>query len=166
MQYLPIVSMGITFKELPGHVSLFLEFGRCEQNCKGCHSPHLRDKTIPLIPMNKLIEHIQNILTRAKGDIDSILFMGGTTNGLTLQELKEVTAHIHLETKLPIGIYSGSDVYQLNDFATFVPFIKWVKIGSYQADKGGLDSPTTNQRLYEFKGNSYQDITYKLQRKR
>ena len=45
----PVVTTGVTLTELPDKISLFIEMGQCYNNCKGCHSDHLRcgvaDKT-------------------------------------------------------------------------------------------------------------------------
>jgi hypothetical protein len=53
-------------------------------------------------------------------------------------------------------------------------YLDFVKIGRFDLDLGGLDSPTTNQRLYEYKpyyrkmhdlGAGWRDITYKFRDK-
>ena len=45
------------------------------------------------------------------------------------------------------------------------PFFDYIKIGPYIAERGGLDSPTTNQRMYKKQPDGHwEDITSAFQR--
>ena len=63
----------------------------------------------------------------------------------------------------------------IKDYGYFLNFLDYLKVGSYISNLGGLDSKTTNQRLYSLKLIKterksvdyeivYTDITYKLQK--
>jgi anaerobic ribonucleoside-triphosphate reductase activating protein len=63
--------------------------------------------------------------------------------------------------------YSGVDVINRGD-VIILKHLDFVKLGHYDLELGGLDSPTTNQRLYKRVSdsnylNDWEDITYKLQ---
>jgi len=47
------------------------------------------------------------------------------------------------------------------DITTWDDF-DYIKIGPYIEEKGPLNNPNTNQRLYEKVGNNHKDITYKF----
>ena len=64
-------------------------------------------------------------------------------------------------------LYSGADSIQTASPVAL--YVDYIKIGSYQKDKGGLDSATTNQRMlfYDFWGDGcYHDITYLFNKKK
>ena len=124
----PIAGYGITLTEIPGEIALYFEVGNCECHCKGCHSNYLWDTNLST-PM-KNPEYIFNIVRKYKDDVTAILFMGGNRNGM--------------------------------DFLTFLEevvkpatYCRWIKVGLYQKDKGGLDSPITNQLFLEVQNYNF-----------
>lgn len=59
---------------------------------------------------------------------------------------------------LKLCVYSGEDT--LKWMFSYLPLLDYVKVGSYQKDKGGLNNPKTNQRFYKVTGFYTEDITY------
>jgi anaerobic ribonucleoside-triphosphate reductase activating protein len=55
-----------------------------------------------------------------------------------------------------VALYSGSDIINQKYYKIF----DYIKIGRYIKEKGGLNSPTTNQKLYQLKDDNFTDITY------
>jgi len=148
----PIAGYGITLTEIPGEIALYFEVGNCECHCKGCHSNYLWDTNLST-PM-KNPEYIFNIVRKYKDDVTAILFMGGNRNGMDfLTFLEEVVKPIKENTYKDIGIYLGS--WEALDVSYAATYCRWIKVGLYQKDKGGLDSPITNQLFLEVQNYNF-----------
>ena len=144
---IPVASYGITLSEIPGKTALFLEIGNCLQGCPGCHSPHLTEEATPGMKEYQVRQLILEQLSHYP-EINAVVFMGGTANKYcSLDEIRSTIAAIYDHCNIPCGLYSGRDE-DPEDFADWKG-LYWLKTGSYKADKGGLESPTTNQRFYE-----------------
>lgn len=66
---------------------------------------------------------------------------------------------------LKTALYSGADQWcYIEVIHKLVGACKldYIKIGSYQKQLGGLDSPITNQRMYKLNGGQYHDITHEF----
>lgn len=59
---------------------------------------------------------------------------------------------------LKICLYNGADISVHS--LSYLYLLDYIKIGSYQTDKGGLNNPETNQRFYKIQDNIAKDITY------
>lgn len=75
------------------------------------------------------------------------------------RDTKELMKYVKFvkDLRLKVAIYSGN-----NTFDAFIPYlsvIDYLKLGEYNNAKGGLNSPTTNQRFYQIKDNQLVDIT-------
>ena len=80
------------------------------------------------------------------------------------------------KNNLKTAMYVGTDIINIiKDYGYFLNFLDYLKVGSYISNLGGLDSKTTNQRLYSLKEvrtegkftdyeTVFTDITYKLQK--
>mgnify|MGYP002515938066 CR=1 FL=1 len=141
---IPVVSHGITFNEIPGKVALYFEIGQCKAGCKGCHSEHLWKDCHQETSIQTMLDMVKD--AKAEG-ADAVVLMGGTTNGIPMDDL--LLTINYLATLLPVGLYSGSNSIRQALELVNMSFLKWLKIGSYQKEKGGLDSPTTNQMFFE-----------------
>lgn len=140
----PVASTGITFTEIPDHITYFIEFGNCSKHCPNCHSPHLSDTVISppdLAGVERMAERA------AERGADAIVLMGGTTNGISDDDL--VTICRVLGIILPVGLYSGRDDEERDKDIARRGSLHWLKTGSYREELGGLSSPRTNQRFYE-----------------
>lgn len=152
----------IVFQEVPGEVSLAIAISGCRIRCTGCHSRELwEDKGETLD-----VETLCGLLNQNTG-ITCLLLMGGEHEIDTLTELF-MYAHRRIKT----AWYCGLDMIP-KDKTGILDYLDLCKLGHYDMDLGGLDSPTTNQRLYEFSpyysdctllGAGWRDITFKLNR--
>jgi anaerobic ribonucleoside-triphosphate reductase activating protein len=154
MQKIKYIETKIVFQEIPDEISLAINITNCPNRCKGCHSPYLqRDIGDELTP-----EEI-NKLVRNNLGITCILFMGGDNNRTELNKLSE---YIKNTFSLKVGYYSGYDNFDnlhLNNY-------DYIKLGHYDCNLGGLDSPKTNQKLFKLENTNsiftITDLTYKL----
>lgn len=144
---LPVVNKGITLTEIPNRISVFFEIGNCTCHCDGCHSPELWDTnyTRPNMTVQEMIDYVHE---QYKLGANAVVIMGGWNNE-EVSRTALILLLLDLSCEFQVGIYVG------DDYLGCLPRlpIKWIKAGRYEKDKGGLDSPTTNQRFYEF--NSY-----------
>ena len=141
---IPVVNTGITLTEIPDRITYFIELGNCSKHCPNCHSPYLSDTVISppdLAGVGRMVEHA------AERGADAIVLMGGTTNGISDDDL--ITICQTLGSILPVGLYSGRDDEERDKDIALRGSLHWLKTGSYQEELGGLDSPRTNQRFYE-----------------
>lgn len=156
MLTLPIITKGITLTEIPNRLSAFFEVGNCQVQCKGCHSPHL------WIAKGATEMKAIDILRYAKEQhADSIVLMGGLTNGLDPNRVIEEILR-PLSIAYPIGLYHGEDLKPQKA----MKYLTWLKVGSYQEALGGLDKPTTNQRFYTKDKDKWIDTTYLFRKER
>ena len=158
-------TVSVVFNEIPDYVTLAIEITNCQGTCEGCHSPWLREDIGEELTEEKLDE-----LIRANRGVNCICFMG---EGTDHEALKRLAAGSHFRSDYPykVALYSGRPTVE-KDFDRYFDFIK---VGPYIAARGPLNSPTTNQRLYEIErkySDDYEleetirhDITYKFWKK-
>lgn len=147
------------FSEIPQEISLGISITGCKIHCKGCHSKELwNDIGRPLT-----VERLNEILDKHDG-VTCLLLLGGEHD---ISALTELFYHAHKRVKT--AWYSGLDKIP-DSQQGILHYLDYYKIGRYKQDLGGLDSKTTNQRLYKIEhqgdGNYWEtDITYLLQKK-
>lgn len=151
-QRLKYLGYSIVFQEVPNETSLAINISGCPHHCEGCHSKYLWE-----YKGNYISDDIKSLIEQYEGYITCVCFMGGDQN---LKELNELCLTIH-DYDLKSCLYSGSNTLKLNE----VPFFDYVKTGSYQQERGGLNSNNTNQKMYRREPNSlhYTDITHYFQ---
>lgn len=149
------------FREVPDEISLGISISGCCIHCEGCHSPELwEDQGTPLTK-----EELSSLLDQHKG-VTCLLLLGGEHDITSLIQLFDF---VKLKYKIKTAWYSGLD--KLPDaYEYMAQSLDYIKLGSYKKELGGLDNPTTNQRLYKLEpmGHNRQywhPITYKLQNK-
>ena len=148
----PVMEYGVTLTEIPGEISLYFGIGNCECHCKGCHSAYLWDTNLNT-PM-KDPEYIFEIVRKYQHDVTAILFMGGNRNGMDFPVfLEEVVRPVKENTGKDIGIYLGA--WDALDISYAAQYCRWIKVGLWQKDKGGLDSPTTHQIFMEIQNYKF-----------
>ena len=140
----------IVFREIPDEITLAINITNCPNNCKGCHSPYLRDD----IGYELTQETLKNMINRNTG-ITCVCFMGGD---LFPEELNEFAYFIKSNYNLAVGVYSGLN--KINS-KLIIGLFDYIKIGEYLEDLGPLNSPTTNQKLFKTYIN-LEDITKKI----
>ena len=154
---LKYVNTQVVFSEIPDEITLAINISGCQNNCDGCHSSYLKENIgIPLT-----IDLLYKLIDKNKG-ITTVCFMGGDSNPGVINDL---AFFITLRSDFPykIGWYSGKKrIHKDIDLDNF----DFIKLGPYIKERGPLNDPNTNQRMYEivhkdFK-NRLKDITYKF----
>ena len=148
------------FQEVPNEISLGISISGCTIRCRGCHSRELWEDKGTLLT----VEEIEKLLQQHQG-ITCLLLMGGERDIDALIELFQY-AHQRIKT----AWYCGLDMIP-KDKRGILQYLNFLKLGHYDSELGGLDSPTTNQRLYRLEhqgdGNYWEnDITHLLQNKK
>ena len=158
------VSHAVTFAEVPDEISLTLAISNCGGNCPGCHSPELRGDI-----GRDLEADLPQLLKKYKDQITCVCFLGQGNDPDALQECIDYVYYHGLKTCLYSGVDSAGDLPGLMH-------LTYIKVGHYDEALGGLDKPTTNQRMYAVTylksrdGRHWyaidDDITYKFWRKK
>lgn len=144
----------VAFQEVPDEITLCLNISNCRFHCKGCHSPELqKDSGADLEP------DLSGLIQRYDG-ITCVCFFGEGKDWDAFDRcvklirdqfpmLKVAWYTGHSETSEEVGYYMMSGLFD------------YIKTGSYNASRGGLASPTTNQRMYKISnhGKEVTDIT-------
>ncbi len=139
IKYIP-QDTNITFEEIPDEVTLCINISNCQNNCKGCHSPYLKQNIGSLLDFTALDE-----LLEKNSGITCLCFMG---EGNDLKTLKETI--LYLDEKYPdikLALYSGRE--DVSNCGFYFDYLDYLKIGPYIEEKGPLNKETTNQRLYK-----------------
>jgi anaerobic ribonucleoside-triphosphate reductase activating protein len=147
------------FREIPEEISLGISISGCQIRCRGCHSRELwEDKgtELTILELSKLIEEHKGITC--------VLLMGGEHD---IPALKMLFSSIRFTHGLRAAWYCGLDMLP-KKHQDIPEYVDYLKIGHYDMELGGLDSPTTNQRLYKIEhiigGFKETDITKQLQK--
>lgn len=149
----------VVFSEIPSEITLALSITGCQIRCPACNQRELwEDKGIYLT-----IPELDRLLEENKG-VTTLLLLGGEHDIGYLDFLFQ-----HVYGKLKTAWYCGLDFIP-KEKNYILQHLNYFKLGHFDPELGGLDSPTTNQRLYsiEHQGDDnywINDITYKLQRK-
>ena len=127
------------FAEIPKEISLGVSISGCQIRCIGCHSKDLWKDSGTVLGLTEL----QWLLNRHFG-ITCLLLLGGERDIDTLTDLLKY-AHTYVKTAWYCGLDSIPD-----DKKGILEYLDYIKIGHYDALLGGLTSPKTNQRFYEY----------------
>ena len=145
------------FKEIPNEITLGISISGCQIHCKGCHSRELWEDKGEILD----VETLCGLLNTHQG-ITCLCLFGGEHDIDTLTELFKY-AHKRVKT----AWYCGLDMLPMKHL-NILNYLDYLKLGHYDQDLGGLDSLSTNQRLYRIDhqsdGNYQSDITYLLQK--
>ena len=154
------VSKGIVLEEVPDEITLAFSITNCTGTCEGCHSPWLREDI-----GDDLERDLPDYLKKFDGRITCVAFLGeGNDPDALIRCIKE--AH---EAGFRTCVYSGKDEEPSYLYSLIAKgILNYLKIGSYKKELGGLDSPTTNQRMFKSKEYNdpipFEDITHKFQK--
>ena len=146
------------FQEIPDEISLGISISGCQIRCRGCHSRELWENSgIPLT------SHELDRLIGKHNGITCVLFMGGEHDVDTLIELLE-----GVPDSLKKAWYCGYDIIPRGD-VRILTHLDYVKLGHYDMELGGLDSPSTNQKLLKRTSESnnltdWENLNFKLQK--
>lgn len=172
-----IASYDIVFAEIPGEVTLALNLSGCPNGCEGCHSPHLREDVGEPLTDDLLL----GLLDGYGRSVTCVAFMGGDADPGEVERLARMVRAWNapqpeisggnisggLPTDdMPVGGPSDGHSYRLKtawysgrETMPALDAFDYVKLGPWVAAAGGLDSPTTNQRLYRIDDGYPVDIT-------
>lgn len=155
---LKYVETMIGFSEVPEEITLCINISGCPNHCKGCHSPHLWKDIGETLDTTAL----SNLISKNKG-ITCVAFMGGDNS---LIDILYLSKWVRDNTDLKVCWYSGRTSISSPTLSDLHEYMDFIKLGPYIEELGGLDSPTTNQRLFKVEhGENYvylKDITYKF----
>ena len=148
----------IVFQEIPDETSLAIAISGCRIHCKGCHSRDLWEDKGEILD----VETLCGLLNKNKG-ITCLLLMGGEHDINALTEL-----FMYAYKRVKTAWYCGLDLVP-KDKLGIVQYLNYLKLGHFDIELGGLDSPTTNQRFYEIEhqgdGNFWRhDMTFMFQK--
>lgn len=125
------------FSEVPGEITLALSISNCQIKCKGCNQKELWEDIGSILDSSVL----KTLLQRHRG-ITCVLFMG--SGNKEYQVLNSLAMEAH-KNGLKVAVYLGEDTIPEELDKSYFDYIK---IGHWDTSKGGLDSPTTNQKMY------------------
>jgi len=143
IKYVPEMT-SVVMEEIPDKVTLAVEISNCQGTCMGCHSPFLRADI-----GEELTPSAIDALIADNFGVNCFLLLG---EGKDHEALLSVGRYIKQEhPNLALALYSGrksveDDIWDLFDY---------IKIGPYIPERGPLNNPHTNQRLYK----NREDIT-------
>ena len=136
IKYVP-EDTSVVFAEIPDEICLAINLSNCPHHCPGCHSAYLQTDCGQELTKDGLMRLIE----KHKG-VTCILFLGGDGDKEGLQDLAR---HIYA-SGYKTAWYSGEvDI----DFYKYGWVFDYIKVGPYIEEKGPLDNPNTNQRLYK-----------------
>lgn len=148
IKYVPSLT-SVVIEEIRDKVSLAVEISNCRGTCAGCHTPELRKN----IGEELTAEVVERYLKDNFG-VNCFLLLGEGNDHEALTGLARQVKAAHPE--LSLALYSGrteveDDLKEIFDY---------IKTGPYIAEKGPLNKPTTNQRIFrKEEDGSWTDIT-------
>lgn len=161
---LKVYDYAVTFAEFPDEIALCLNISNCPNRCEGCSEPWLRGDTGVELTDDYILQIIEE-----NQDVTLIGIMGGDNDP---EDRVRVAKFIKEHSDLKVGIYSGAD-HIYNEGLQYIDLYKigrWIfpfdETGNVYQDKqcGPINTPITNQKMFEIKGKYIEDITYKMQK--
>ena len=133
-------TIDISCRVIPNEVSLVVNITGCTIKCPGCNERTLwKDKGIPLT-----LKELRAVLQNYHNVITCVCFMGGEHQPDEINTLARFVKHNFQGVRT--AWYSGLET--IPDEINYLNF-NYLKTGPYQAFKGALGSPDTNQRVFE-----------------
>jgi len=152
IKYVPEMT-SVVMEEIPDRVSLAVDISNCRGNCVGCHSPFLKEDI-----GEPLTADIVDALVKDNFGVDCFLFLG---EGRDPEALLALAGHVK-SLGLKAALYSGRTEVEPVFWDTF----DYIKTGPFIPERGPLDDPSTNQRLYRRTEGEWEDITSRFWRRR
>lgn len=149
----------VTFAEIPDEINLCFSISNCAGMCRNCHSPELRDNI-----GKDLLSNIVAEVKQHKG-ISCVCFLGEARKvPHYLRKWNTIISVLrNAFPKMKVAIYSGRDEVEDEMWQMF----DYIKVGPYIEERGPLENPNTNQKLFKIdrKNNQKIDITHLFWRK-
>ena len=153
------------FEEIPGEITLGVSISGCTIHCKGCNQRELWEDKGTIFNVIRL----QELLEQHQG-VTCVCIFGGEHDIYSL-----IPIFMYAHQRVKTAWYCGLDRLP-KDKLGILDYLDFIKLGHYDMELGGLDSPTTNQRLYQFNhlfsdcteglGAGWRDITNLLQKEK
>lgn len=146
-------TIDVSCRAIPEEVSLIFNITGCIVRCPGCCERALwKDKGLPLT-----FDEVRSILKNYNCAVSCVCFMGGEHEPQEINALARFVKHNY--PCLRTAWYSGLDsISKEIDYRNF----DYLKTGAYEASKGALGTPGTNQRVFQVSEDcSLTDITDK-----
>lgn len=128
----------IVLEEIPNKITLAVEISNCQGNCIGCHSPFLREDIGEELCLDKL-----RALLNANFGVNCILFLGEGNDYQALTSLAR-SCRTAFSPQIELALFSGRTSVEDELFDLF----DYIKVGPFIAERGPLNNPNTNQRIY------------------
>ena len=136
IKYVPELT-DIVLEEIPDKVTLAVEISNCRGSCPGCHTPFLQQDL-----GEELTPAVVDALIASNFGVNCFLLLG---EGKDKDALLRIAEHLRkAHPGIERAVYSGRTEVEPEIYAAF----DYVKVGPYIAERGPLNKPTTNQRLY------------------
>lgn len=156
MSKLKYIGTSIVFQEVPDEISLSISISGCPYHCDGCHSEYLwkYDGRYLSDDFAMLLEQYDELVT-------CICFMGGDQELPELISLAAYAKSLHYK----VALYTGRD--DCDGLEEVLPLLDYIKIGHFDRARGGLEQPTTNQKMMRHNASTSQwdDITHRFIRR-
>lgn len=130
----------VVFQEVPGEVSLAYTVAGCPLRCRGCHSADTWDsmRGERLTPA-----YLEHRLKGYQGLITCVVFFGGEWQPEALLQLLCIAEREGLNRCLYTGLETVGPRLQRH--------LTFLKTGPWIVERGGLESPDTNQRFIDLR---------------
>lgn len=127
----------IVMNEVPDEISLAINISGCKHHCEGCHSEYLWDDDGFILK-----DDFDRLIFVYKKYISCICFMGGDQDQ---EELADLCYKAH-KADIKTCLYTACHVSGLIN--SLLDELDYVKTGRFIKEKGPLNDPRTNQRMY------------------
>lgn len=139
-------SAQIVFQEVPNEISLAFSITGCPLQCSGCHSSFAWRKNLgsplTLKKYQSLVDQYQNL-------ISCVCFLGGEWHEKQLLIYLKYAKSLGLKTCLYTGLEDVS--------ISLKKELDFLKVGVWNKELGGLDSPNTNQKFINLKSGTIEN---------
>lgn len=137
------LNYSVTFQEVPNETSLCINITNCQNNCVGCHSPELREDI-----GSDLEKDLEDIIKKYQDGITCVCFLGEGNDPAAMTNCLYMVRNFF--PRLKTCVYSGAS--DSGDLAIQIwlhsRLLDYLKLGPYIEERGPLNNPNTNQRMY------------------
>ena len=143
---------GLSEREVPGERSICIYLSGCCHNCVNCHYPLLKEKDYG----DSLIKYYEDIVALYRKQATCVCLLGEGANTEVEHNEMRIVVEYAKQQGLKTCLYSGRDI----EIEAWMTMFDYIKLGSYQEDKGGLESLRTNQVMWKKNSQgAYENIT-------
>lgn len=153
MNYFPN-EVCIGLQEIPEEISLILPLAGCGHKCDGCHSKHYQNKNEGVLLTTSILD---DILNKYEKKVSCVCIFSGEYDTETLSLIISFAKLRNYK----VALYSGYELSELENIFNddILSRLNYLKTGQYIKSLGGLESKTTNQKLFKIVDNNYINIT-------